>query len=133
MTGKNKNQETTVDILFKAYKLGGIPLYIVTLGTLCLLGTIGIPFVSGAVASTIDPYTTLIVGVFLVLLGTVIWVISFIQHARQQAELTQILRSLIQGAARVSADGSNYQVALDKALETFPKVCQTLSVQIKNS
>ena len=118
--------ERSLDSLFKAYKIGGLPLVLVCAGLLTLsAGTI----VDGWTdfAPNLDPALILLAGVVVMLTGAAIGVIEAVLGQRLQLAVTGCLQAIIGGAGDASTDGSNYKTAIESGLEKFPEAIRVLT------
>lgn len=117
--------ERSLDSIFKAYKIGGLPLVLVCAGLLTLsAGTIADGWTD--FAPNLDPAFVLLAGVVVMLTGAAIGIIEAVLRHRLQLAVTGCLQAIIGGAGNASSDGPNYKVAIEGGLEKFPEAIRVL-------
>ncbi|MHC4497626.1 MAG: hypothetical protein ACYS21_00770 [Planctomycetota bacterium] len=127
MCGKdNKPKEKSkYELILNAYKIGGLPLSLLIVGSIILSGGVAdgiVDFVSNA-----SPETLLLTGISVIFLGALCWSIETNAKSKTQLALIHLLEEMVKGAKDVSKDGANYHTALHDVSPQFDKMLRVLT------
>ena len=122
MSGESKE---LIELLNKTYKLGGMPLVIVSIGFLVSSGGTILEGYSDNFAG-VDPIMFFLFGGLMVFFGGFMWFSQAKLKQELQLSMISVTNTLIEGAGSVANDGANYQVALDSSLPNLPKVLELI-------
>ena len=120
--GENK---APLDHLFQAYKIGGFPFALFTLGAMCLLAAFGVARISSD-KPLVDPVALVIAGSVIVIAGGLVWAVALQQRTRFQMATIQLIRDMSHDVATVVKDGANYKVGLEDVTKELPKLLNAI-------
>ena len=123
---KEKNH---LEVLFRAYEIGGFPLVLLVLGAIVICSGVGDSFfklVPGA-----SPVELLFSGIVLVVLGVVVWSIRAFLKNRTQVAVITLMRELLNGATKCSQTGGDFQSALRDLPSHFGQILSALGKVIE--
>lgn len=124
MRDKTKSN-TQIELLFSAYKIGGLPFAMFILGSIILLGGILDGFIN--LIPNVDSSSLLFVSVIILLFGVIVWYLEAFLKNRVQLSIINVMDNLIIGASEVSKTGGDYQSAVRDVIPEFPKILESLN------
>src|SRR5215469_9068387 len=94
---QSAKQRPPIETLFEAYKVGQMPLALVTLGALCILATFGFALPEFK-TDPVDPVAGLFVGGAIVSLGGILWAVSLSVQSRFQIATLNLVVDVVRQA-----------------------------------
>jgi len=133
MLGFDNKKKSPIESIFDAYKIGGFPLSLLLLGSICILAGIGLPN-SGLVNKDVFASSVALwLGGAIVLSSAFVWSVSHLQRTKFQIEVLKFIGNISSEAAKISTDGANFKVAMENITSELPKLIQAFGTVSDNS